>query len=139
MSFVSKNKRAISFLIITALVLSIFLGFSAVFLNVFNQNELVYKVNSNDCGVLGAKNNNSFSGLSSINNYVISLPSNLESNSSSNFFRFSIDKNTKYIFKGFFNLNNLRLYLSFTLLCIMLCTMQIEKKRRVNFEGDGTK
>lgn len=139
MDFVKNNKRVISYLVFTAFVLSIFLGFSAVFFNVFNQNELVYKTNSNDNGMVGAKNSNSFSGLYSINNYVISLLGNFESNSSSNAFHFSVDKNTKYVFNGFFNINSLGLYLLFTLLCIMLCKMQIEKQRKALFEGDGRK
>ncbi len=139
MRFASKNKKTISYLIVISLVLSIFLGFVSMYFNININNELIYKNYSSDFGMIGTKNANSFSGFISINNYAINFLSNFDNNSLSNSFRFSKDKNTKYIFKGFFDFKSFVLCLMFTLLCIMLCITQIEKKRKTILEGDGGK
>lgn len=134
MNFKRKHKNLIAFFIIIALVLSVF-SWGAFFFDAFLANELHFSapLSANSMSAVNSSLSLLTLGAAAIFSIVNSSGKNAET-----VYKFSFDKNTKHIFKGFFDNSFSALLLIFGFFAFIYSSLN-EKLIKNILDSDGRK
>lgn len=135
MTFKRRNKNLIAFLMITALILSVFSS-GAFFFDALNADGQILHAPNTSHSMSGNSRGISLFALGAVGLYAFMSSSSYSG--ADGIYRLSFDKNTKHIFKGFFDNSYFGLLLSFGLIAMIYIRVN-EKIISHILDSDGGK